>query len=238
MSKTQGRWEQATGFTDGQIFVGASEFQPTAASGAVTLVSASAGLLTRNVAASLTANLFADISKLLRTGQLATAAVAQEQFGTAALVPGPSSVANTSDPLDFPPGFPPWTETVLPTITGGQKGPIPKGIKPIWVDVIYEIDTGAITSVTFGLTQTAMPASGASGAPTVTNIITLGANSLPVAANTAGQATRTRIAVASANQLYITTDGTEVIANVNFVTPAGNSVKFYGIILGCHFNYN
>jgi len=238
MSTTRGRWEQATGFTDGQLFVGATNFLPSAASGAATIVSSAAGLLTLNQAASLTGNFFASISTLLRTGQLATAAVNQEEFGTAALVPGPSSVANTSDPSDLPPGFPPWTEAVIPTITGGYKGPIPKGLKPIWVDLIYEIDTGAITSVTFGLTKTAMPPVGTSAAPVVTNIITLGANGLPVAANTAGQVTRTRINVATANQLYLNTDGTELIANVNFVTPASNSVKFYGMILGCHFNYN
>lgn len=237
--KTQGRLEAQTGFTDGQIFVGASQFWPLVVAGAP-VASAGAGLFTRNIPASTTANLFANLEKILRTGQLAVNTVVQQQFGTAALVPGPSSVANTSDAMDFPPSFPGnWSpNTVLPTLSGGYKGPIPKGVKPIWVDVIYEVDTGAITSVTFGLTNTVMPAAGASGAPVVTNVITLGANSLPVAANTAGQATRTRISVATANQLYFSSDGSEVIANVNFVTPASNTVKFYGIILGCHFNYN
>lgn len=238
MSRTQGRWEQGTGFTDAQLFVGASKFTPISTSGATTKASAGAGLWTVNTAASLTSNLFAELNQILRTGQLATASVNQEEFGTAALVPGPSGVTNTSDPSNLPPGFPPWAAAALPTLTGGLKGPIPKGIKPIWVDVIYEVDAGAITSVTFGLTQTVFPAAGASGAPTVTNIIALAANGLPVAANTAGQATRTRIAVASGNQNYLVLDGTEIIANINFVTPAANSVKFYGIILGCHYNYN
>ena len=238
MPKTLGRWEQQTGFTDGELFIGTTDFYLTSASGAVTIVSSAAGLLTTNIAASLTVNLFANISTLLRTGQLATASYNQEEFGTAAAVPGPSTVAGTSDPLNLPPGFPPWTSAVNPALTGGYNGPIPKGFKPIWVNVIYEVDTGAITSVTFGLTKTVMPASGTSAAPAVTNIITLGANSLPTAANTAGQATRTRIAVPTANQLYLNADGSSVIANVNFVTPAANTVKFYGIIIGCHFNYN
>lgn len=238
MSRTKNRWEQDTGFTDGEIFLGATAFTPTAASGAVTIVNSAAGLLTLNVAASLTANLFTELNAILRTGQLASTGVSQQQFGTAALVPGPSTVVHTSDPLNSPAGFPASSTASNPALTGGPKAPIPKGIRPIWVDLIYEIDTGAITSVTFGLTQTQMPLVGTSAAPVVTNIITLGANSLPVAANTAGQATRTRIAVPLANQNYIILDGTEIIANVNFVTPASNSVKFYGIILGCHFNYN
>jgi len=239
MGRSQGRWESASGFTDAQLFVGASEFAPLVVAGAPA-ASAGAGLWTRNIPASTTANLFADISQILRTGQLATAAYNQEEFGTAALVPGPSGVANTSDPLNLPAGFPPaWNpaSTQLPTLTGGLKGPIAKGLKFIYVDVIYEIDVGAITSVTFGLTQTQMPPVGTSAAPTVSSIIALAANGLPVAANTAGQATRTRIAVVTANQVYLALDGTEIIANVNFVAPASNSAKFYGCIFGMHYNY-
>ena len=132
-STTQGRWQQSTPFGDGQIFVGATDFKPTAASGAVTLVSAGAGLLTLNQAASLTGNLIADISKLLRTGELAIAGVVQEQFGTAASQPGPSSVAHTSGPFNLPgnPGFPPWLKSKMPTVSGNAstKDPIPKGLQ-------------------------------------------------------------------------------------------------------------
>jgi len=180
--------------------------------------------------------LFSELSTILRTGVLATPNNSQRQFGTAAAVPGPSGVANTSDPLDLPPGFPPYLGAQMPTITGGNKGPIPKGLKITAVDVIYEVDTGTITSATFGLTTTKFAAAGASGAPTVANIIALGTNGLPVASNTGGQATRTRIAVVT--PAYIILDGCEVIANVNFVTPSGNTVKFYGIILLSTYNYN
>src|SRR5271170_3070597 len=115
---TLGRLEMQTSFTDGQIFVGASEFWPLVVAGAP-VASAGAGLFTRNIPASTTANLFSNISKLFRTGQLASASVNQEQFGTAASVPGPSTVTNTSDPLDLPPGFPPaWNpaSSQLPTL--------------------------------------------------------------------------------------------------------------------------
>jgi hypothetical protein len=238
--KTLGRLEAQTGFTDAQLFIGASDFLPLVVAGAP-VASAGAGLYTRNVPASTTANLFANISTLFRTGQLAVAGTVQQEFGTAALVPGPSSVANTSDPLNLPPSFPPnWnpSATYLPTLTGGYKGAIPKGIKFVWVDAVYEVDTGAITSATLGFTNTQMPPVGTSAAPTVTNIIALAANSLPVAANTAGQATRTRVTVPTAAAIFYILDGSEFILNINFVSPASNTVKFYGCVVGCHFNYN
>lgn len=234
MPGTRQRWEGATPFTDGQIFLAADADFIAVGGGAPTLASAGPGLMTLNLASSATYNLFSPISQILRSGQLATAAINQQQFGTAALVPGPSGVANTSDALNLPAGFPPWLSSTNPTLTGGQKGPIPKGLQVNWVDAIYEVDTGAITSVTFGLTSTKFPAAGASGAPVVTNLIALGANGLPVAANTAGQATRTRITIATPVMSF--GDGLELIANINFVVPAANTVKFYGCILGVSFN--
>jgi hypothetical protein len=234
--KTLGRLEGQTPFTDGQLFIGAANWLPLVVADAP-IGSAGAGLFTRNCITGTTSQLFANISSLLRTGQLATPGVNQQQFGTAAAVPGPSSVSNTSDPLDLPPGFPPaWTpNNVLPTLSGGQKGPIPKGLMITSVDVIYEVDTDALTSVTFGLTQTTFPAIGTSAAPTVTNIIALGANSLPVAANTAGQVTPTRINIAT--PAFVNAFKSEIIANINF-DVAGGTAKFYGIILNSTFNYN
>lgn len=236
MTRTRGRWEQSLSFTDGQIFLGAAaDFIPLVAASAVP-TSAGAGLLTLNTPASTTANLFSCVSTLLRTGQLAVNTQVQEQFGTAALVPGPSSVANTSDPSGLWPGFPGLTASKNPTISGPLNGPIPKGIGIVSADVIYEVDTGAITSVTLGITQTKMPVPGTPAAPVVANIIALAANGLPVAANTAGQATTTRVLSTNAN--FVVLADSEIIVNVNFVTPASNTVKFYGVVLNVNFNYN
>lgn len=231
---TQGPISSATPNTDAQIWAGASSFTGLVAASAVP-ASAGAGLWTLNIPSSTTANLFSELNEILRTGQFASANRNQRQFGTAALVPGPSGVANTSGPLAIA-GYPPFTNATNPIRTGGLTGPLGKGLQINWVDVIYEVDTGAITSVTFGLTQTKMPAAGASGAPVVTNIIALAANGLPVALNTVGQATRTRIT--NPAPAMLTTDGGEIIANLNFVVPAANSVKLYGCIFGCSFNFN
>lgn len=239
---TQGPISSSTPNTDGQIWIGASSFTPLVAASAVP-ASAGAGLLTLNIPASTTANIFAELNAILRTGQLATAARNQRNFGTSAGVPGPSGVSGTSGPLALPTsvgaagqGFPPWPSSVNPTLTGGLHGALGKGLQINWADLIYEVDTGAITSVTFGLTQTKMPAIGTPAAPVVTNIIALGANGLPVAANTAGQATRTRITNTAPVMLNV--DAGEIIINANFVAPAANTVKFYGVVLGCSFNYN
>jgi hypothetical protein len=242
MPSTRNRWESASPFSDGQIFLAAdADWLPLVAASAV-LSTAGPGLLTLNIPASTTANLWSPVSQMLRSGQLATAAFNQRQFGTAALVPGPSGVSGTSGPSALPvsagvqsQGFPPWAGSVNPALHGGLNGAEGKGLQINWVDAIYEVDTGAITSVTFQLTQTKMPAVGTSAAPVVTNLIALAANGLPVAANTAGQATRTRITIAS--PVMSNGDGNELIANINFVTPAANTVKFYGCILGVSYNW-
>lgn len=236
MTITRGRWEGGLSFTDGQIFLGANADFTALVAASAPIASAGAGLLTLNVSASTTANLFSSLTAILRTGQLAVNVQTQRQFGTAALVPGPSAVANTSDPLNVWPGFPGLAASKNPTVSGGINGPIPKGIGINSVDVIYEVVTGAITSATIGITKTKMPAPGTSAAPIVANILALAANGLPTAANTAGQATTTRIATTDAN--FIILAESEIIVNVNFVAPASNSVKFYGVVLNVNFNYN
>lgn len=238
MSNTEKTWTQDQPFTDGQLFIGASQFLPLVVAGAPA-ASAGAGLFTRNVPASTTVNLFASITALLRTGQYANGPLTgggSQAFGTAAAVPGPSSVSGTSNPRAFIVS-PPIKAASLPTLqTGQMSGPVLKGFQITSVDVIYEVDTGAITSATIGVTATAFPLPAASGAPTVTNIIALAANGLPTAANTAGQATTTRVTVTT--PAFIVTAESEVIVNVNFVSPASNTVKFYGVILNTSTNYN
>lgn len=233
MSKTSGTWTQDGAFTDGQIFVGPSEFLDLAGFG--TLTSAGAGLLTLNQVASKASTYFADISKMLRTGQLAV--FGQQAFGTTGPppIPGPSAIANTSSP-DSTLGRPPLLTAKLPTILGPVRGAIPKGLQINSVDVIYEVDAVALAAATLGLTQTVFPLSGASGAPVVTNLIALAANGLPTATNTAGQATTTRVLVPTPAMLQLT-EG-EIILNINLTTPAGGTSKFYGAILNCNFNYN
>jgi hypothetical protein len=236
MSYTDGVWDQGTPQTGMQIFVGASDFIDTA--GHATSASSAAGLFSKNLAASLSATLFANVSSmLLRTPVYATAAGAQQQFGTAAAVPGPSAVANTSGPLALSPGYPPITAANMATVGGTvggagiQRGPIAKGMQITGVDVIYAVGTTALTTATLGLTKTAFANN---TAPAVTNIIALGTNSLPTAAQT--QPYVKNVAVAS--PAMITTADSEVLVNVNFTTPGSSTVVFYGVVLYVSYNLN
>jgi len=126
MTRTNTFFEQDTPNTDGQFFVGASEFIDT--SGFATTASAGQGLFTKNVPATDAATFFANVSAILRrTGQYATPSRVQEQFGTAASVPGPTVVIGTGSP-DGVVGYPPTLAAQMATLTGGQSGPIPKGL--------------------------------------------------------------------------------------------------------------
>lgn len=229
MGHSRSRWTQDTPNTDGQIFIGAGRFKDT--SGNSTTASAGAGLFTLNQAASKASTYFSEISEILRTGMLATPNLNQEQFGTALLQPGPSSVAGTSGPLALS-GFPPYTNTTNPTVTGGVSGSVKKGIQINWFDVIYDVEAVNLAAATCGLTTTKFTNL---TAPTVANIVALAANSLPVAYS-AGVAQRTR--VTPATPAFVTLDGCEVIINVNLTTPAGGTSLFYGVVFGVSFNFN
>jgi hypothetical protein len=230
MSHTDGMFTMDTPNTDGQFFVGASEFIDTA--GVATTASAGAGLFSKNIASAAAATFFANIVPILRrTGMYATPALNQEQFGTAASVPGPTTVANTSGP-EGTQGFPPWTQAQLPTLIGAIAGPISKGFRVTSIDVIYEVDTVIATLATVGLTVTQF-VNGV--APTVTNRIALGANGLPVAFAT-GLPYVKNIVVPS--PVFSTASDGETIVNVNLTAGTGGTIKFYGVVLHVDFNLN
>jgi hypothetical protein len=166
----------------------------------------------------------------LRTGQYASAS-SQSQFGTAAGVAGPTTVANTSGPLALPAGIPPILAANLPTLGNIQRGPIPKGMQINSIDVIYTVAGLAAAVATVGLTTTAFANT---TAPVVANLIALAANGLP----TAVQATPYVKNVAVATPAMIITADTEVVANVNFTGGATGTVDFYGIVVHCSYNFN
>lgn len=232
MSTTQGLVQQNSPNTDGQIFVGASEFKDVA--GYATYASAGAGLFSLNIPSTDAATLFANVTAILRrTGMLATPAQNQEQFGTAASQPGPSSVSGTSDPLGIQ-GFPPFLAAAMPTLAGPTTGPVKKGYQVTSMDVIYEVDTVALSAATCGLTVTQF-VNGV--APAVTNRIALAANGLPTATNgTPGQAYVKNIAVPT--PVFSTATDGETIVNVNLTAGSGGTAKFYGVVLHVNFNLN
>lgn len=233
MSHTDGFYEMDTPNTDGQFFVGASEFIDTA--GVATTASAGAGLFSKNIPATDAATFFANVAQILRrTGMYATPSRVQEQFGTAASVPGPTTVANTNGP-EGTVGYPPWIAAQLPTLAGPVAGPIPKGFRVKAIDVIYEVNTVDATAATVGLTVTQFANA---VAPTVTNRITLGANGLPTAHNTAGTGKPYVTNIVVPSPVFSTATDGETILNVNLTAGTGGTIKFYGVVLYVDFNLN
>jgi len=228
MSITEGRFEGNTSFPDLQFFLGFDDFIDT--SGNAVNATQGAGLVSQTLAASLAATLFSNVEPWLRTGVYASS-YDQEQFGTAAGVAGPTTVANTSGPLALPPGIPPILAANLPTLGNAQRGPIPKGMQIDSVDVIYTVTGAALTGATIGLTKTVFANN---TAPVVTNLIALGANGLPTAVQAQPYVTN----VAVGTPAMITSADAEVVLNVNLTTQAAGSAVFYGVVFHCHYNFN
>ena len=228
MSITEGRWEGNTSFPDLQIFVDTTWFNNIG--GTSTIATDGAGSLYAALGNSAVGAWYANLALFLRTGVLASS-YDQEQFGTAAGVAGPTTVANTSGPLALPPGIPPILAANLPTLGNAQRGPIPKGMQIDSVDVIYTVTGAALTGATIGLTKTVFANN---TAPVVTNLIALGANGLPTAVQAQPYVTN----VAVGTPAMITSADAEVVLNVNLTTQAAGSAVFYGVVFHCHYNFN
>jgi len=229
--RTSGQFLQDSPVADGQIFLG--PFTGLALVGGNTTNNinqnngANANFFNLN-GASTTYNIVANLTNILRTG---TAPNYQEQFGTAALQPGPSSVANTSDPLNLT-GMPPIKKAVLATLTGGSNGFIAKGMQINWIDLIYATGANAVTSVFASLDAIKFANN---VAPVVTNLFNnYGGASFPTAAQTNPYVARATITNPS---FLVTTDSTFQV-NIQVITGATATTSFYGIVLGVSFNFN
>lgn len=239
MPNTDGRWTSKTPFPGLQQFIGADEFALLAGTAPLPASIATPGLLFRTVAAGSAAIFAKSLSELLlRAPVYGSADYDQQQFGTAAGVPGPTSVANTSDPLALPgsgspdyQGFPPIPGASLATLAGPLVGAALKGIQIDSVDVIYQVLTDATAvAATIGLTKTVFSNL---VAPVVTNLITLGANGLPVVIGAQPQVTN--VAVASP-EMIVGAD-TEVLLNINLTGGTAGTIKFYGAVIKSHYNF-
>ena len=240
MPHTDGRWTQGTSVPDLQQFIGADEFALLGGTAPLPTTIATPGLLFRTVSAGSAAIFAKSLSELLlRSGVYATPAYDQEQYGTAASVPGPTAVANTSGPLALPgsgspnyQGFPPIPSSKMATLAGPAIGPTQKGIQIDSVDVIYQVLTDATAvAATIGLTSTVFKNL---VAPVVTNLIALGAHSLPTAI--AAQPTVTNVPVTT--PAMIVAADTDVILNINLTGGTAGTIKFYGAVIRAHFNLN
>lgn len=225
--RTGGRFEQKTPVTDAFLPCDASDFFSVGA-GASTLTLNAKGDVSFNMAQSLAGKWVCSLTGLIYRSGLAP--FLQEQFGTAAGVAGPTSVANTSDP-DAQSGVPPFTgASQLTPLTGF----IPKGIKIIDITYHYFIGTNPLSVHTIGLSKTVKPTSGTPAALTVTDIVANAANGLATAANANPQSTTVTVS----SPVFNVTDLSELIIEVDATTPAGGTYRNYGATVHLQYNYN
>jgi hypothetical protein len=225
--RTNGRFEQKLPVTDAFLPMDASDFFSVGA-GASTLTLNAKGDVSFNMAASLAGKWICSLTGLIfRTGQ---APFLQEQFGTAAGVAGPTTVANTSDP-DAGIGPPPQTGqlSIIP-----QTGFFPKGVKIVDITMHYQITTNPLALHTVGLSKTVKPVSGTPAALVVTDIIANAANGLATAANANPQSTKVLVA----SPVFNVTDLSELIIELDATTPAGGTYRMYGATVHLQYNYN
>lgn len=238
MPHTDGRWTSGTSFPDLQIFVGADEFTDLAGLATTPSSIATPGVFFKTVPATDASIFVASLAEAwLRSGVYATPQYDQEQYGTAASVPGPTTVANTSGSLALPgsgspyyQGFPPIPGTTMATLAGPVTGAAAKGIQIDSIDVIYQVLTLAAAAATVGLTSTVFANL---VAPVVTNIIALGAHSLPTAIGAHPQVTNVPVTTPA---MTVGID-TEVLLNVNLTAGATGTINFYGVVIKAHYNF-
>lgn len=229
MPTTESVWEQNSPLTDMQIFI--DPYHIFASAGTATLTRDGAGLLNLAIGASQACVFNAFCTSKTRTGMYATPASSQEQFGTAASQPGPSTVAGTSSPLALKPGFPPITAANLATLGAFQSGPIPKGIQVNSIDVIYSVAGAALTLAQCAVYKTVFANN---VAPAVTALLASGAHGLPTATQAQPYVTNVPLTTVA----FLTDNDVEPIVELDLTTQAGGSAKLYGIVLRCNFNFN
>jgi hypothetical protein len=125
-------------------------------------------------------------------------------------------------------GRPPFTGLSQLTPPTGR----PKGIAITQMNVIYAVNTTAITVPTVGLFATQYTNL---VAPTVTNLIAQATNGLATAS--AAQPYVIPVPVPVANQGFIITPNTIVGVEFDFTTGASGSVDVLGFSFNCKFNY-
>lgn len=109
-----------------------------------------------------------------------------------------------------------------------------KGFKPLSINVIYKVLTGAATSITASLTLTTFRNAQAVAAGQ-SNLLVAGQNGLVNVA--AATPYVTNIPLPNA-QFYQITPLSQLWFELTVVEPAANTFQFYGIDLLCEYNYN
>lgn len=257
MPHTHSRYMQDLGFTDGLISFDAVEFEGISVSGtAPSIVRNAVGDVAWQLVASSQANFDLNLLgvALRRSGFFEdTQNVFGSGFGGG--LGGPSGnvpgTPGTGVPTSAEPqGRPGSSSLVDGFILPGQPQPASgmgtlqqitprtglkiKGFKPLGLNVIYKVLTGAATTLTCSLTMSTFRNNQAV-ATGQTNLLAVGANGLVNVAQAAPYVTAIPIPNAV---FYQITPLTQLWFEINVTEPAANSFQLYGVELACEFNYN
>jgi hypothetical protein len=250
---THGRYMQDLGFVDAMISFGANDIEAYSITGTVALTRSAAGNLFWNVAASSTA--FFEVGLLSeQVRRSGFAEDLQNVFGSTfggglgGPVAGPggpgSGIPASAEPQGRPgssslqdgyilPGSPQPASSMgtLQEITP-RTGLKIKGIKPLSITVIYQVTTGAMTTLTMQLNQVIYK-NGVALA--ITNLLASGANGL---INVAAATPYVTVVPIPNAVYYQITPLTQLWLEFNLSAPVSNSFQLYGVEMNCEFNFN
>lgn len=255
MPHTHSRFMADLGFTDGLVSYAAADVLSVSPTGTVALSRAiGAGIPSWLVSAS--SSVFFEIPLLetliRRSGyfeDLQNVFGATFGSGAGGFAAGPSGLPGTGIPASAEPqgrpgsanlgdGYilpgtpqPASTMSTLAEITPRTALKI-KGIKPLSMNLIYQITTGAMTTLTIGLYQNTFK-NGVAIAQTIP--LAAGLNGL----TNASAATPYVTSIPIPNAVYYQINpNVQLWAEINVVSPAGNTFNLFGLEMLCEFNYN
>ncbi len=221
MPHTASRYQQDLGFTDARLFLGPGEVIPS---------SLTNGPIVRNAAADWSFNQI--VSQTVQYGANVTQAVLrrlgfgedlQEQFGG-------SGIAGSAGPQGRP-------DTFGAMSAGQQLQPRTalklKGFKLLSFDVVYLINTAALTAHTCRVDQSVSVNNVANA---ITSVLATGANGLATATQTNPYVTN--VALSAAQQIYRNVADSQLWIEISAQTAATTAYRLYGIDCLIEFNFN
>lgn len=221
MPHTQSRYQQDLGFTDGYFFIPATDFFSTG--GASTLTKNAVGDISLNVGAAVAAvfDVHVNDGQITRTG---FGEDLQEQFGGTGI---PASAQQQVYRPDVSAGM--STAQELQPRTALKV----KGFKPLSLKIVYLITGAALTLHTVRVDKTIFANNVANA---ITSVIANGANGLATA--TQANPYVTTVAFPANQQVYLTSDLTQLWIEIAATTQAGGAYRLYGVELAVEYNYN
>jgi len=231
MPKTQSRYQQDLGFTDGRVRIGVADLAFTGATLAISRIAAGQWGIVLGTPAAQANTFAANITQAImrRTGFFEDI---QSNFGPAnPNNPAASAIAGSSQIRAYRPD-------VIPAMnTGQQLQPRSafkaKGFKLRSIDAIYSLGVANATAHTIRLDQTIFANN---VAPATTSILASGANGLATALQANPYVTNVPLTIAP--EAYVITPDTDVWVEEVITGAATTTVTFFGWDVNFDFNWN